>query len=650
MVNVQVPEVLVGGIQAAWSAEWQNGTAPYTITWDFGGGATGIGPQDAESPDEQVVEMLNESRSEAAQYSYTVTVEDSLGFTGIAQGEYSVAANPHPLVTVEVPDEMQSHELVKWTVSWYGGVPDYEVNLEFGGGAEDPGPRDSEGTYSQFAIMLNESETDSAEYTYKATVTDSLGYSTIVSAEYSVGPLVPINVTVEAPSTMRGGVDAFWSASWSHGAPPYELNWEFGGGAEDIQGPLSNRDVDFWHEMINDSRTESAQYSYTLTVTDSLALSGVASGNYTVEPNPHPLVSVTVPDNMNGGEDAEWTAEWIGGTPPYEIYWEFGGGATDLGPLAATSPASQTVTMFNPDMENATEYDYRIAVVDSDTPEYSGRAEGTFSVGPGPNLAPEIRSAWFEYATHTLFVNARDVNPGDTLTISVTEPAGFHVDETPKEYPTNQQLAEFYWTADEPTDGRYGATHVTLKDALGLSDEMDAFLGFLEPDTLYAIPLQETALVDEPVTVVVASGPMPSPFQYLCMVGLTVEPGAVSVYQSFKPGTPGGGADGLSGIWGLMGASSVTPFYATGIDNGDGLLRFEFSIFPMGGHDLIGEGGDLFNFQLTFGAAGTYTLGFVESTNGINRTYYGDWDEYEYYWGDISNDHEGFARSIVVTE
>jgi hypothetical protein len=131
------------------------------------------------------------------------------------------------------------------------------------------------------------------------------------------------------------------------------------------------------------------------------------------------------------------------------------------------------------------------------------------------------------------------------------------------------------------------------------------------------------------------------------MIGLTVEPGASYVTNSLKPGAPGFGDP--SGIWGLMGATSVTPFYASA-DNGDGLYRWEFSCFPMGGHDLISEGGDLFNFQFSFDTAGTYTLGFVESTEGINRTYYGDWDEYEYYWGDITNDHEGFARSIVVTE
>ena len=83
-------------------------------------------------------------------------------------------------------------------------------------------------------------------------------------------------------------------------------------------------------------------------------------------------------------------------------------------------------------------------------------------------------------------------------------------------------------------------------------------------------------------------------------------------------------------------------------DNGDGLERWEFALLPENGCDLLNEAGDLLNFQFTFSAAGTYNLGFVESTGDIRRTYYSDQDEYEYYWGDISNDHAGIAHSITV--
>ena len=93
MVTVHVPEVLVGGIEADWSAEWENGTGPYTISWDFGGGAANIGPQAAESPDEQTVAMLNDSHTDSAGYVYAVTIEDSYGLVGMASGEYAVAGS-----------------------------------------------------------------------------------------------------------------------------------------------------------------------------------------------------------------------------------------------------------------------------------------------------------------------------------------------------------------------------------------------------------------------------------------------------------------------------------------------------------------------------------------------------------------------------
>ena len=331
MVSVHVPDVLLGGEDAAWSAEWENGTAPYTITWDFGGGAEDIAPATAESPDEQTVLMINPSQTESASYTYTITVEDSLGTVGVATGDYIVGPNPHPAVTVTVPEDMQSHTRAKWTTIVNGGEPPYTMTWEFGGGAEDPEPFGVYGSYSYYAIMLNESETESADYTYQVTVTDSLGYSGIAQGDYTVGPLEPLVVTVEVPDGMQGGETGYWSASWSHGAPPFEVNWEFGGGASNSLLETGNLVMNLGKQMFNDSRTDSAQYTYTVTVTDDLGLIGVASGDYTVGPNPAPLVTVTVPENMNGGDDADWSAEWVAGAPPFEIYWDFNGGAADIG-------------------------------------------------------------------------------------------------------------------------------------------------------------------------------------------------------------------------------------------------------------------------------------------------------------------------------
>jgi hypothetical protein len=280
-----------------------------------------------------------------------------------------------------------------------------------------------------------------------------------------------------------------------------------------------------------------------------------------------------------------------------------------------------------------------------------GRAEGAFTVGPGPNLAPVIRSAWFEYASDTLYVDARDVNTEDTLRVSVTEPLAFHVDETPKDYPIRQVVAEFYWTADEPVDGRYGTTHVTLEDGLGLSDETDVFLGFLEPDALYAIPLHTSVQVGEPVRIVVATGQLPNPFFDLCLASVTVEAGASLVADTMNAGTIGGIHNERDGIWPAANLPLLTvSSLIGGIDIGSGRERWEFFAHPGPGPDLQDAAGDLFNFEFTFDAPGTYVLGFQDITGIVGRTYYSDWDEFEYFWGDISNSHAGFPNSIVVTE
>ena len=59
-------------------------------------------------------------------------------------------------------------------------------------------------------------------------------------------------------------------------------------------------------------------------------------------------------------------------------------------------------------MTEDTEYEYLVRVVDS--LDNVGRAEGHTPSGRDRISPGRFKLAWFEYATHTLYVDARDLN------------------------------------------------------------------------------------------------------------------------------------------------------------------------------------------------------------------------------------------------
>jgi hypothetical protein len=166
---------------------------------------------------------------------------------------------------------------------------------------------------------------------------------------------------------------------------------------------------------------------------------------------------------------------------------------------------------------------------------------------------------------------------------------------------------------------------------------------------LAAVPAWASATTDEVVPVVAISGAFSHPFQYMNGVGVTVNAGAAYEDGTFNVGVPGGDQMDIDGVW-----TSVAPdafllpndFMIQENDIGGGLVRIDFNVTPIGGHETT-EGGALFNFGLSFDHAGTYTLGF-EEFHDVKRTYYSDGSSNEYNWGDISNDYPDVPNSIEV--
>ncbi|MBN2082660.1 hypothetical protein JW859_10715 [bacterium] len=201
---------------------------------------------------------------------------------------------------------------------------------------------------------------------------------------------------------------------------------------------------------------------------------------------------------------------------------------------------------------------------------------------------------------------------------------------------------------------------VTASNAAGTVDfDFTVFVAAASPytpATLYAIPLATTVTVGEPVRVRVITGQF-APNEPLCSLsgaGVTVPVGAHYVEGSFNVGTSGGAAYSTDGFWDQM-EPPVSEFlevpdeWFTPIEmDGTGLVLLPFSIAPIQGHDTT-VSGVLFNFQLTFDSPGLYELGFIEEYAG-ERTFFTEESGTKNYWYDISNDHAGFANSVLVTE
>jgi hypothetical protein len=359
-----------------------------------------------------------------------------------------------------------------------------------------------------------------------------------------------------------------------------------------------------------------------------------------------PAPVVTVPANMAGGADANWSVSWTGGTAPYTIEMDLGGGATAnvAAGTAATTPYAHTFTMVNPSLTDNASYTYTVRVTDSE--DRVGTATAQYTIGPtnGPEIT--IDSAVFDAALDRLTVTVSSPDDGETLTVSVTVPAGLAVDDAEKvAAATGPLTATFDWTALDILAGATGDTTITVDNGHGATDTETATITVepfvLAADKLYAIAAPANVAVGDPVTVTVLTGVPANPFQYLNGIGMTIESDADKVASSFNVGAVGGNPGDVDGFWTAMNPSGgflLPPdqfIIATNI--GGGRERWDFNLTPIGGSDVDSSSGALFNCQFTFATAGTKTFGF-QDVNTVNRTYYSDHDNIIYFWGDITND------------
>ncbi|MBN2082180.1 hypothetical protein JW859_08220 [bacterium] len=366
-----------------------------------------------------------------------------------------------------------------------------------------------------------------------------------------------------------------------------------------------------------------------------------------------PQVTVTVPTGMFGAQDATWTVTWTDSTAPYAITMNMGGGTTANVPATtATSPFTQVFTMVNASQTDDATYTYTVTVTDGNG--NAGTATATYTVGPLQNQDPTIDSV--TYTAPTLTVNVSDPDAGDTLTVTVTEPTGLAADTTSRVASQVSGSAAFTWSATDIIAGGSGDTTITVDDGNGGTDSTSQTIAIaaivIPAGALAAVPATTAATTADTVTIVVIAGDFSNNFQYMNGAGVTVESGGAYVDGTLNVGAPGGEQKFVDGVWAGMSSapnSFLLPddfmIQENAIDGG--LVRIDFNVTPIGGANVT-SGGALFNFGMSFGAAGTYTLGFEEFRD-VKRTYFSDTDSTEYYWDDITNNYTDVPNSITVT-
>jgi hypothetical protein len=387
------------------------------------------------------------------------------------------------------------------------------------------------------------------------------------------------------------------------------------------------------------------------------------SGPTSTVPGPvrDPILSVTAPSDIHSGVEAVFAVSIEFGQEPFSLDCAFGGGAepNQIADRGIDQTDSVIVVPANVDSRTTFPFTFVLTSAYGATDTFSG----TYTVLPAliPNHPPVIDSAVFGGELASLRVTAGDED-GDPLTITLAVPDG--VSAAPlSQTVASGTAAEFALSySGEPPAAGYGDIVITATDPGGLSiTEMVAIPTTpppgpeYEPDSIYAIAQSGSAVVGEPVRIVVITGVLPNPFQYLNGVRVTAESGADFVAESFNVGALGGAAYEADGLWGAMSPLSFveppSPVNPAPQDIGGGRVAFDFGLAPAIGGNVADASGELFNFSLTFSAPGTYTLGF-QAEDGPARTFYG-WEDaggiMTTLWTDTDNAGAGIANSIVVS-
>src|SRR6266550_3891933 len=300
------------GQTVSFTGSASGGTSPYSYSWSFGDGSTGIGSS------------AKHTYSSTGTLTVVLTVKDN-GLpqeTTTSQQSITVSGAPPPLTASFAfsPSSTQAGQHVTFTASAGGGTSPFTFGWSFGDGSTGTGSPATH-TYSSagsYTVILTVKDSSSSPQT---------ATSQITFAVTSPPPPISASFTL-SPSLPSAGQSVSFTGYASGGTSPYSYLWSYGDGS-------SGAGLQVTYTYNSDGT-----YQVTLTVADSQgntstevesAVVGKSSlqDGFTYSP-----ISPQPSDNIN------FTGSARGGAPPYTYSWDFGNGASASGASATYSYAT----------------------------------------------------------------------------------------------------------------------------------------------------------------------------------------------------------------------------------------------------------------------------------------------------------------------
>ena len=286
------PNPICSGENAIVSATGNNGTAPYTYTWNQ---SLGAGQSHPVNP--------------LIATTYTVTITDNNGCQ--AQDDVTIDVNDLPTTNLTAnPNPLCEGETSSMNLSVSNGTPPYSFIWNQGLGN-----------------MQNPNVTPTTNTNYIVTVTDAFGCTVEDNVTVIVNDQPDVSATA-TPAVICGGQNAVLTAVGSNGTLPYTYTWDNG---------LGNGDTHTVNPLTTTTYTVSISDANGCENTDQVTVTVTDSPDLILTANPNPICSI---------EFVFLSAFATDGTAPFSFDWDngLGNGANHWDNPVGNTPYVVTVT------------------------------------------------------------------------------------------------------------------------------------------------------------------------------------------------------------------------------------------------------------------------------------------------------------------